>query len=393
MGRSSQVQPVADTTRLPWWYFIAGVGGFFVLWTLLTPVLPDAEWLGVPKQSFNLGLELNLGVWWSSMLLASAMLWALVLSRKVGEDRLGWTGVAVALGVLTIDEMSSFHERSDETWLLPLAGVALVLFALALLRIARSGRTLPAVLIGSAFVLFALAFKVLEDFNSGDADGLRKGLTSALEEGAEILGITLVLVALSLTLGIPRDASVRAVLPPVEDPVIRRIALVLLGAGVVAALVYVPSDGRGDPGRWAGAFGFLLVACLIDRDRPRRSPRLASAALVALAASVFACYHLYDVPGAERVLPDFGRHWGGALLAVALWFLARDRLRSRVCSVLALGLPVLEIIWSPLTDAHRLQHTLVALTAATWVIGLPPRNLHARLGRREEPVLPAEPRA
>lgn len=377
-----------NLSRLPWWYVVVVGSAVATLWTIITPALPDTEWLGLFKQTFNLGLELNLSVWWSSMLFFCAAALAFRLARTEGEDRLGWMGLAVVLAVLSLDELGSLHERAHDRWFYPIVGAVALLLAASLVRLALGGRTRAAALIAIAFGLFVFSSQVLEEVGTLDRGALI-GAVRGIEEGIELLGCGLILLAAVMTLSEPRTMALRAFVPRLADESSRLVMLGLLAIGLVVLMTYIATDGRGDPGRWFVGAGFLVVAGTLQWDRSR-GDRAGLASLVAVAASIDVCYHLYDVPGAERVMPEDAQHLSGLLIAATLWVLAHDRLRSVIWSVAALSLPALGILLTPLSDSHRLHHVLALCTAAVWVTALSIRAAD-RLDERSDPLLGTGP--
>jgi hypothetical protein len=367
---------------------VAGIC-FWGLWTLITPSLPDSEWLGIFKQSFNLALELNTGVWWASMLLFGGAFLAFTLSRTPGEDRLAWAGLAVVFAGLSLDELGSLHERDPRWPYSPTVAVAAVIAVISLVRLIRAGRLAAVGLIAVAFALFGMASELLEVVNAGDSGHL-EGAVMLLEEGTEMVGAGLILLALVMTLGDPRTAPARPLLPHIGDRVARAVFTALLAIGLLVAVVYAPVDGRGDPGRWFAAVGFVLAAGTLEWERLGRG-RLGIAGLFAYWASIDATYHLYDVPGAERVLPEVALHWSGPALWLVLWWFAHDRLRGAAWSAAAIALPVLGLVTSLASDSPRLHHTLAVAASIVWVAGLSVPVRDARSEVQAEPELRGVP--
>jgi hypothetical protein len=367
MAGHAGVHPGHDG-RVRWWVVVLVGSGICALATLLTPSLPDTEWLGVFKQSLNLGLELNVAVWWSSMLLACAAYLAFTLARTVGEDVIGWSGLAIVFAGLSLDELGSVHER-DAAWpFSPTVAVAGIIVAVSFFRLVRAGRIRAVGLIVVAFVLFGMASEVLELVNAGDS-GRAEGAIMLLEEGTELIGSTLILLALVMTKTDPRTAPARPLLPHVSDRLSRVVFTAVLLIGLAVAVGYAPEDGRGDPGRWFAAVGFLLAAGTLDWERLGRG-RVGIAAVLAFWASIDVTYHLYDVPGTERVLPEAALHWSGPVVWLLLWWFAHDRLRGAAWSVAALALPVVALATSLASDSPRLHHTIAVCAAIVWMAGL-----------------------
>ena len=169
-------------------------------------------------RQFNLDAENSVPAWWSSsmMLFASLLLYALAANAWRARDILWrlWLTMAVVFLALSIDEAASFHEGVIEplragfgfggilfyAWVVPallcLAGLGLVLLPLL--------KRLPASLFwrfgvcGGVFVLGALGMEMVGGWL--DYEGYRTtafyALSISIEEGLEILGVSLFLAAL-----------------------------------------------------------------------------------------------------------------------------------------------------------------------------------------------------
>ena len=169
-------------------------------------------------RQFNLDAENSVPAWWSSsmMLFASLLLYTLAANAWRAGDILWrlWLTMAIVFLALSIDESASFHEGVIEplraafgfggilfyAWVVPalLCVAALGLVLLPLLR------RLPASLFwrfgicGGVFVLGALGMEMVGGWL--DYEGYRNtayyALSISIEEGFEILGVSLFLAAL-----------------------------------------------------------------------------------------------------------------------------------------------------------------------------------------------------
>lgn len=169
-------------------------------------------------RQFDLDSENSVPAWWSSslMLLAALMLYRLGAEARPRGDRLWlfWVALAAAFFLLSIDEAASFHEGVIEplkaafgfggalyyAWVVP-AVICLVVFGLLLLpllQLVPTGLKWRLVICGAIFVTGALGMEMVGGWL--DFEGLRPtpvyALVTTVEEGLEILGLSLFLSAL-----------------------------------------------------------------------------------------------------------------------------------------------------------------------------------------------------
>ncbi|MBA2415771.1 MAG: hypothetical protein H0V64_07790 [Geodermatophilaceae bacterium] len=194
--------PPRTGRRLPPEIVVLGVGtGAAVFIVLLHIAVPRAPWAPQWREPgsavgtyFDVAREQNLPTWFnvSLLLLAAAMAaLAAALARTAGNRAaLPWAGLALVCAALSLDDMTSLHERlhplgvrigggsglTYAAWLVPgLAFAALVVLAIALLvrRVGRRARLLLMVgvgcLLAGAFGVESLGNAVLEAQGYGRA--------------------------------------------------------------------------------------------------------------------------------------------------------------------------------------------------------------------------------
>jgi hypothetical protein len=190
---------------------IIGIDVFIISCTLIRydfgELLNNAflGWL-IPK--FDLAVEMNFAIWWSSILLflIGFLAYEHFLSEE-GDTKKAWLGISIIFIGLSIDEMSSLHERiikfcrmSDE-WLLlaPIALAFFVILSYSLIKLLwkRESRY-SAILMSVVFVLFfSLPFQEYLEFTVNWPDWMR-GLRIIIEEGTELVGSLIGLIAVAI---------------------------------------------------------------------------------------------------------------------------------------------------------------------------------------------------
>ncbi len=169
-------------------------------------------------RQFDLDAENSVPAWWgsSAMLLAALLLYTLGAQAWRVGDRLWrlWTIMAFVFVALSIDEAASFHEGVIDplrsafgfggflfyAWVVPaficVAGLGLVL--LPLLRDLPRGLFVRFAIYGALFVFGALGMEMLGGWL--DYNGYRMSayyaLTISVEEGLELLGVSLFVATL-----------------------------------------------------------------------------------------------------------------------------------------------------------------------------------------------------
>lgn len=197
-----------------------GVAGVLVLLHIAVPRTPWAPQWRDPESDvniyFDLGREQNLPTWVnvSILLLAAVAAGLAAFLARAANDRAAWpwAGFALVCAALSLDDLSSLHERlhalgvrigggsglTYAAWLVPgLAGAAVVVVAMALLywRVGRRARVLLVAGVGflliGAFGLEALGNAVLE------AQGHTRSYAYylVLEEFLEAVGAVFLLAA------------------------------------------------------------------------------------------------------------------------------------------------------------------------------------------------------
>lgn len=162
--------------------------------------------------------EANLPTLWSTLvLLACAGVLVLIarVERHVGARSWPWRLLSIVFSYLAVDEAVSLHELASRpmrdaaglggalhyAWVLP-AGVAVVALGVALapfvLTLPPDTRTRFS-LAGACYLAGALALELPESLlvsQRGDDDGLTVAMFGAIEEGLEMTGVAIFLVAL-----------------------------------------------------------------------------------------------------------------------------------------------------------------------------------------------------
>ncbi|CAM3656346.1 hypothetical protein [Deinococcus frigens] len=167
---------------------------------------------------FNLNDESNVPATFTALILLAAALilgviaWAKRQSRS--EEALAWKALTIIFGYLALDEAAQLHERLTSiirkttevtgilhhAWVIPYGILALIV-ALSFLRFLTH---LPSkirwrvVLAGAIYVFGALGFEMIEGVivTTLSEDSLLNRLTIVVEEGMEMLGVTLFIGAL-----------------------------------------------------------------------------------------------------------------------------------------------------------------------------------------------------
>ena len=197
----------SSSKSIPWWFWIAGINSILVFLSALQHSLPLSDTARRILTQFDLGQEMNLAAWWSSMILFSIGLLCYELyCDRSNTQKLAWLSLAIAFTCLSIDEIGSIHERI-ETWIelidpyipLPLVqlidpyvpiatlGIILVPFPLIVLWCFPQTRR-SAIFIAVGF--FLLATIAVQERLEGAIDwGRWGGIRMGVEEGTELLGM------------------------------------------------------------------------------------------------------------------------------------------------------------------------------------------------------------
>ncbi len=224
---------------------------------------------------FLLWGENNLAVWWSSinLFVAGCLAYEAFCHLKT-KARNAWLVLAILFIALSADELGSFHERIGG-WmnLLPYGIVGIVLLTYALTQLFRERQSrFSATCILLGFTIFGLV-AVQEYFEHAlEWPYWLSGLRVAVEEGSELLGIFLCLIAMVRQ---RRDylssSSFIAIVPNTWR--MKSLSLILLGGAAIHFVIslYVASSltasdfiSRGNPTIWYPSMvAFLLFCALI----------------------------------------------------------------------------------------------------------------------------------
>lgn len=250
---------------LAWWKWFIVIDFILVSITVIAKYFPRITVL----HYFNLGLEMNFAAWWSSMslLLAAVLSYELFCSQKDGTKN-AWLVIAFVLCALSWDEIGSLHERAFQgSWsnYIPygLVGISLTIYALIKLFWQPKTRK-SAFLILSAFIVFAsVALQEYIEHAVNWSDALL-GIRVGIEEGTELLGIFLYLMAIMIQRTKKQNLNNwLAILP--KFSVMKYLSFVLL-IGLAfhsIASFYLPQIPelylKGNPAIWYPAVIFLLL--------------------------------------------------------------------------------------------------------------------------------------
>jgi hypothetical protein len=304
------------TDDTPWWGWVLLINSVLIAATIVWPhvrtAFPGLAILHVPLGELNLSFEMNLAVWWAGIcLLVTGLLCYELYSTGAG---LYWLPIAPVFLGLSFDEIGSIHERASwhltrtQVLALLLAGGLCLVPAIAKLLRAKSTRT-SALLLLFGFLLMASAV-VHEhiEIQIGVPDWL-VGLRAGMEEGSELMGTFLCLLAVVRERGPDTlKGGLLAVIPnPFRMHWIRPLLVAAtLGQVVIAFLTVATVDisYRGNPAIYIpSAMFFLLFLASLWHQSFEGSAREGLRRLLAillLLASV-ATFHLLS-PGAIQWL-------------------------------------------------------------------------------------------
>jgi len=172
-----------------------------------------------PADRVDLDLEANLPAWWSSLVLvavAAACLAISLLARVGGRRDWRWLLAAAGFLGLSLEEVAQVHEEvgvlvggSEErvsVWPLVYLPV-LALGAAVLVRCMRDLSRPQRLVVGIGLALYAVA---IASETAAISVETRGSVEVVIEENAEMLGTSLVLVALALACDLRARAALRA---------------------------------------------------------------------------------------------------------------------------------------------------------------------------------------
>ena len=385
MDRPSSSATVYKARGVPWWTWIVLGSAVFVYatgstwFTWLAPIWPRAHAVlaHIPPW-LDLALENNLGVWWSGALLfVGAMLLFEAAVTSTPEARRPFAILGLLSLGLSVDEVASVHERLSERWgwspLLAIGLVAAGLLGWALQALARRSARRTAFLVLAGYVLYASVVLQEAAEHGNVVRWLRQ--SARLEEGIELLGSLLILLAAAAERPGARETRLRAViLRPDRLP---NVAGWLTAALVLHALVtvfVVPGlrdwEWRGNPATWYPSAVHGLAACAAfwrgQASQGGRRVAWTAVSIILLLASIGAVFDEVALfPGIDRVLPRhayYGFYASYVFLVPALLLLALGgRLVRRPTPLLiAVALPLV-LHW--LTGSWRVDIVTPGLLA------------------------------
>ncbi|MFK7603016.1 hypothetical protein ACI3L1_12480 [Deinococcus sp. SM5_A1] len=216
--------PALDLPVVERWVIgtLLGISAFLVLAGFLSMVaslyLPDFFGRDLFIGLFDLNGESNIPATFSALILLLATLILGVIAwarRQAGAtDAVSWKALTFIFGFLALDEAAMLHERTADVtrsmvrtdgilhyaWVIPY-GVLVVVVGLAFVRFLQH---LPArirnriILAGFIYVMGALGLELLEGLvvSQEGTQNLHNQLLTVVEEGMEMLGVTLFISAL-----------------------------------------------------------------------------------------------------------------------------------------------------------------------------------------------------
>ena len=165
--------------------------------------IEELEWIPW-RQLFDVDEENNLPTWFSGFLLGVTSFWVWVTAeaKHHASDRwwIHWKALALGFFVLSIDEIAGLHESfntvTDATWAIPggilalLVGLTFFSFLWSLPPATRNAFFLG----GCIFIGGAVGVEIIGE--PMDSDTMIYNLTTVVEEGMEMAGVLLFLMAL-----------------------------------------------------------------------------------------------------------------------------------------------------------------------------------------------------
>jgi hypothetical protein len=355
---------------VPWWVWVGIINFHLILATTVSDNdLPLKKYLVSP---YNLAMEMNLGVWWASMMLAlSGLLFLEHGIKNTAGLRWNWVVLSLLFLGLSLDELGSIHERVGG-WenLLPFIVFGGLFLMSALARVITRPETRGAGLfVAVAFILFGavVAMEYLEHAVQWPAWSL--GPRAGLEEGVEVGG-TMLLIAAALRLRVKSAQGIWAIIPDLAG--LRRLpefALALLLAHSIASMVlprFIDVTVKGNPLVWAPVFLLFTGALLFVKDLGQGAGlrKMGGAAFLAL-CSMSLVYNLGKLlPSALGI--DAGLAFPVACILIAgVYTLTNPILRNLVLLV-ATAVFLLLLQWArvdPLGSGMSMGGFALALTA------------------------------
>jgi hypothetical protein len=255
---------------------------------------------------FKLNIEMNFGVWWSGMCLLCASLLSYELFCSEYEERetkFSWLVLAIVFLGLSIDEISSIHERIFDGWTLLLIVLffgSLVIIP-ALWNLITNEKTQKSGLFITAG-LFLMALAIPQEYIEHRINWPEHllGIRVAIEEGSELFGSLIALIGLVNQRERPFwPNSISQVIP---NPYKMTNVVVLLTIGVIVQVFvsFITTDAlhvkrEGNPAAFIPATAFFILMgktfwkiYIEDQNRKFTLSLMAFLLLVGSAMSIYA---------------------------------------------------------------------------------------------------------
>jgi hypothetical protein len=323
--------------------FTAGTAAFIHYWAARETYGPRGRAvIDLVLVQFHLATENVIAAWYSSMLLLSVAVAAVIayaLDRRqshAGFQRVvetGWLVIAGCFALLSLDEIGSLHERigmvtrgasAATGWVyvlaVPIGLIGVFMAAFAWLRVRRAPAAAAFFVAGIALFLSNPVMELIEMslLHGGGSIGIHDTLL-VVEEGLAELGGTLCFL-LGVLLYIRATAGPGPHVVALDTPAaIQALAAggLLLTAGVPATRWFVdrlPPGDTGIPDNWFASAALYLLALLALATRGRRAGLFAAGA-IALSAAFGAS--LYGYAGWFHRIGYPGTALAAAVTAVA----------------------------------------------------------------------------
>ncbi len=255
---------------IPWWAWIIAVdlflifvtsfhydrGSLFQGWRLIS--------------AFDLGMEMNLAVWWSAMLQITLALicFEKYVSLNKNAAALPWILLSTLFFILAFDELASVHERLSDLVLHTLyMPVIFILANYSIFRLFREEETKKTAIIiflgfcfyGSVFIQELLEHRI-------DFPVWFKGIRLAVEEGSELLGTLIISIGIiQQRKEIRADSAKKVIAKPLLGLPFKLFLWVGLLVHILICYFIIPSlndfSVSGNPGRFFPALVCFILFC------------------------------------------------------------------------------------------------------------------------------------
>jgi len=255
---------------IPWWGWVITIDVFLIFVTSFH-YDRDSLFQGWRLLSaFNLGMEMNLAVWWSAMLQVTLALICFERYLSLGKNAvaLPWVLLSILFFILAFDELASVHERISDLVLYGLyMPVIFILANYSIFRLFREEATKKtAILVFLGFCFYGSVFiqEILE--HRLDFPIWFKGIRLAIEEGSELLGTLIILTGIVLQRKeIDGNFVTKAIAKPVLGLSFKQFLWVGLFVHGLICYFIIPSlndlSMRGDPGSFYSALVCFILFC------------------------------------------------------------------------------------------------------------------------------------